>query len=218
MISLYIVRHGETMHNLENRVQGHTDSPLTDLGKRQVSAIADKLASEKFTTIYSSDLGRARTTAEVIASRHNLPVHTTSLLREACLGVIQGLTQAEFAEKYPEEYRKWKENSAENRPPGAEKLEEVIERCRQFLTEITEKHQNGEKLLAAVHGGSVRGLICAAFNLPPTFYRNIHTANASLSILDIGNRPALRLLNDTCHLQGLKITEEDSDNLPIYRT
>src|SRR5664279_1147846 len=96
-ITLYIVRHGQTVDNLENRIQGHTDSPLTKLGVRQAEAVADRLASENFSAIYSSDLGRAIHTAEIIAAKHDLPVQPTPLLRELNLGVAQGLTGDEFA-------------------------------------------------------------------------------------------------------------------------
>ncbi|MHB9036142.1 MAG: histidine phosphatase family protein [Armatimonadota bacterium] len=212
MIALYLVRHGETVHNLEGRIQGHSDSPLTPLGIRQAEAAALRLASEKFDAIYSSDLGRAVDTAEAIAFRHGLPVQTTDLLRESDLGHVQGLTQKEFEELYPEDYRKWRANSAEHRPPGAETLDSVISRCAEFLRLISENHRDGERLLAVVHGGSLRGLICAAFGLPPTFFKHIHTANASLSILDVDDRSAIELLNDTCHLWEVRVTEEDADN------
>ncbi|MCE5315213.1 MAG: histidine phosphatase family protein [Armatimonadota bacterium] len=212
MTALYIVRHGETRDNLEGRIQGHTDSPLTPLGIRQAEAIASRLASEKFDAIYSSDLGRAVDTAEAIASCHNLPIQTTDLLREANLGKVQGLTQAEFESSYPDEYRKWRTDSVSNRPPDAESLESVISRCKKFLKMILENYKDDERILAVVHGGSVRGLFCATFGLPPTFFKHIRTANASLSIINIGERPSVELLNDTCHLWEVRVTEEDADN------
>ncbi len=212
MTTLYLVRHGETVANFEGRIQGHTDSPLTDLGTRQALAAAKRLSTETFDAIYSSDLGRALTTAKTIAQPHTLTVETTDLLREAYLGEVQGLTTDEFAERYPEEFKRWREDSIINRPPGGESLEHVVERCRKFLDYVLNQHAEDERLLVVVHGGSLRGLICAALDLPTTFFARIRSANASLSILEIGNRPALRLLNDTCHLDSLA-TDEDADNL-----
>jgi len=211
MITLYIIRHGETVDNLEGRIQGHTDSSLTPLGVRQAQAVADRLASDKFTAIYSSDLGRAMATAEAIASRHNMPIISTDLLREANLGVGQGKTAEELLREYPEEYRRWKENSAIFRLPGAESLESVIERCGKFIQNVLNEHEDGAKLAVIVHSGSLRGLICAACGLSVDFYRFIHTANASLSILDIGKRPSLKLLNDTCHIHAIEVTELEPD-------
>jgi broad specificity phosphatase PhoE len=212
MITLYLVRHGETVHNLEGRIQGHADSPLTQLGTKQAEAAAARLASEKFDAIYSSDLGRAVATAKIISAPHSLPVQTTELIREGCFAKVQGLTHKEFEEKYPEDYRKWREDSVHYRPPGAETLESLISRCGKFLQMISEKHNDGECLLAVVHGGSLRGLICASCGQGPAFFRYMHMSNAGISILELGDRPALRLLNDTCHLRKVRVTEEDADN------
>ncbi len=206
MITLYLVRHGETVANTERRIKGHSDSPLSELGVKQVEAVADRLAGESFSAIYSSDLGRARATAEIIASRHDLPIRTTDLLREAYLGLAQDLTSDEFAEQYPEEYRRWREDPVANRPPQAERLESVIERCGAFLRQVRDTHDDGEQIVAAVHTGSVRGLICAACDLPVSCHPKIRSDNAALSILELGDRPGIRLLNDTCHLDGVMKT------------
>lgn len=214
MITLHLIRHGETVHNHESRIQGHDDSPLTDLGRRQVEAVANRLASERVSTVYSSDLGRAVVTAEAIASRHGLTVIETDLLREAYHGDVQGMTAAEFEQTFPEQYRLWRQDSGRYRPPGAETMESVIERCGEFLDQTARKHAEGEVIVAAVHGGSLRGLICAALGLSVTLYRGIHSANASLSTLQIGDRNSLWLLNDTCHLRNVTVTEEDADNVP----
>jgi len=211
MITLYIVRHGQTVDNLVNRIQGQTDSPLTDLGIRQAEAIADRLSSESFSAIYSSDLGRASKTAEVIASRHGMPVRTTPLLRELYLGAAQGLTRQEFSDAYPEEYRLWTTDPALHRPPEGETIESVIERCRRFIRQVRADHRDGEKLAAVAHGGTLRGLICAAFDLPPRFCVSMSHANACLSIIDIGDRSYLRLYNDTCHLRDIESTLSGAD-------
>ena len=206
-MTLYIVRHGETVANIESRIQGQNDSPLTGLGVAQAQAVADRLASESFTAVYSSDLGRARATAEIIASRHNLPVQTSDLLREARFGLVQDLTAEEFVERYPEQYRKWREDPVANRPPEAERLESVIRRCAAFLEQVRDKHKDDQRILAAVHGGSVRGLVCAACDLPVACHPKIRSANAGLSILELGDRPAICLLNDTCHLRSSGISD-----------
>ena len=210
-MTLYIVRHGQTVDNLENRIQGHTDSPLTDLGLRQAEAVAGRLASESFAAIYSSDLGRAVQTAEIVALRHGLPVQTTPLLRESNLGVAEGLTVAEFAERWPEENRLWRMDSSKHRPPGAETIEHVVDRCGEFIQQALAEHKDGDKLAVIAHSGSQRGLMCAAFGLPVSLYRALGTANASVSLMDVGDRPSLKLLNDTCHLREIEVTVLDVD-------
>lgn len=213
MITLYLVRHGETTYNAEGRIQGHEDAPLSALGRKQAEAIAKRLSGEKFTAVYSSDLGRARVTAEIIAAPHNLAVKTTPLIRESNLGVLQGMTRAEVEERYPAELHEWRRNPLTMRPPGAETREEVIARCVEFLQMVSEAHEDGDQILAVGHGGSLRGLIVASCGLPAEFYRMIHLSNTSLSIVEIGESSALWLLNDTCHLNSLVTYEEDVDNV-----
>ncbi len=211
MITLYIVRHGQTVDNLENRIQGHTDSPLTDLGVRQAEAVAERLSDESFTAIYSSDLGRAVRTAEIIASRHKLLVKTIPLVREIYLGIAQGLTASEFAAQYPEEYRLWSTRSVANRPPGAESIEDLTARCAEFIEFVLREHPGGGKIAVIGHSGSQRGLICAALGMPVSYYPSLGVANAALSIVELGERRVLRLYNDTCHLSSIDVTVSDAD-------
>ena len=202
MITLYIVRHGHCTGNIDGFIQGQLDSPLTELGLRQAEAVADRLANIDFSAIYSSDLSRTRATAEAIASKHGLKVQTTELIREAHLGRLQGMTETEFCAQFPESYSQWRQDPINHRPPEAEKFEDVIARSGLFLNMIKKAHSPGEQLAVVVHVGSLRGLICAACNLPVSSYLSFFAANASLSILDIGDRCILRLLNDSCHIQN----------------
>src|SRR5205809_708167 len=100
-----IVRHGQTQWNLKLIRQGHLDSPLTEKGMAQAKALAQRLAQEKFNALYSSDLGRAVQTAEMIAAVTGHEIVTDARLRERNLGVFQGLNGDEIKEKFPEEYR-----------------------------------------------------------------------------------------------------------------
>ncbi len=209
MITLYLVRHGESIYNAEGRIQGHQDIALSELGAKQAKLIAARLASERFDAIYSSDLVRASATADIIATRHNLPVYTTTLLRESKLGIIEGLTRAEIDDRFPPEANEWLWNPLSARPPGAESIQDVIDRARQFLDETLPKHSDGSQLLIVGHGGSLRGVIIAGLDLPSDFYRRMHFSNTNLSIIELGDRPALRLLNDTCHMDSLKTDEEE---------
>ena len=209
MITLYLIRHGETTYNLEGRIQGHLDAPLTELGNKQAKMIGNRLAGEKITAIYSSDLNRARMTAYTIAQHHNLPVIETPLIRESNLGILQGLTRAEIDIKYPADEHEWRRNPQTMRPPGAESREDVVQRCREFLKQLEHDHEDGARLVLIGHGGSLRGLIIAGLGLPISAYRMMHFSNASLSIIDMGD--AIWLLNDTCHLDSLSTIEEEVD-------
>lgn len=212
MITLYLVRHGETTYNAEGRVQGHHDPPLTGLGVRQAEAAADRLSGEQIKAVISSDLRRAAGTAQIVAARHSLNVETTPLLREANLGVFQGLTAKEIAEKFPRELNDWRRDPASLRPPGGETIEDVVARCRAFLSTLQIDDEQRSGVVIVGHGGSLRGLVVAALQLPLETYHKLHFSNGGISIIVLGPRTELRLLNDTCHLRSLACADTDSDS------
>lgn len=214
MITLYLVRHGESTYNAEGRVQGHEDPPLSVLGIRQADAIADRLESVRIDRVYSSDLIRASRTAEVVAQRRGLQVSTTPLLREANLGVVQGLTRAEIEEKFPDVRHQWRANAITARPPGAESIEQVISRCAGLLDGLLSQTEDGLGVLMVGHGGSLRGIVVSVLGLPPEAYHKLRFSNASLSIVDLADRRELRLLNDVCHLDSLRGSDDDTDSVP----
>ena len=95
MTTLLLVRHGETDWNAEGKLQGHTDRPLNDYGRRQAQILADRLAKEKIDAVYASDLCRARETAEILGERLGLAVGVDPDLREKNWGSWEGLTSDE---------------------------------------------------------------------------------------------------------------------------
>jgi broad specificity phosphatase PhoE len=104
--TLFLVRHGETDWNLERRWQGHADPPLNGTGRRQAEALAASLAGRGIDAIWSSDLARARETAEVVAERLCSTVRLDARLREVDVGEWSGLTTAEVERRYPEGLRR----------------------------------------------------------------------------------------------------------------
>lgn len=204
MITLYMVRHAQSVDNLEGRISGQSDPLLSSLGVRQAEAVADRLGSVELDALYSSDLARAVRTVEPLAAALRMPITTTGLLREAHMGEAQGLTRAGFEGRFPDEMRRWREDPVTYRPPGGEPVEDVIDRCLEFLKELQSSRPAGAVVAAAVHLGSLRGLICAALELPAAFYPRFYAANASVSALGIGARSCLSLLNDICHLERVR--------------
>lgn len=93
---LYLVRHGQTAWNAEEKAQGHTDIPLDDKGLRQAACLADAFRDVPLNLILSSDLLRSLKTAEAVAVAHNVPIESTPLLRERSFGVWEGLPYAEI--------------------------------------------------------------------------------------------------------------------------
>ncbi|MCX6381142.1 MAG: histidine phosphatase family protein [Armatimonadetes bacterium] len=206
---IYLIRHGITDWNRDSRMQGQTDIPLNEEGLEQARRIAERLAnlSSPPQRIVSSDLSRARQTAETVAQRLNLCIETTPLLRETNLGDWEGLTHNEIIERGDAElFARYQENSFINRPPNAETLESAWERMVSALAQIKARYPS-ESIAIVGHGGSLRVLIYDALGAPVSSVNRIWLANASLSIIEERFREGkeirrgIALLNDTGHLQ-----------------
>jgi probable phosphoglycerate mutase len=149
---LLLVRHGQSTWNAESRWQGQADPPLTELGERQAEAAAERLAgSESLASVWTSDLARARRTAEVIATRVGLVPQVDGRLRERDAGEWTGLTRHEIEERYPGDL------AARRSPPGFEQDDALIRRTRAALVAIGACHA-GDDVLVVSHGGVVRAL------------------------------------------------------------
>lgn len=205
---IIFVRHGETVFNADSRYQGHTDAPLSDLGRRQAERVAERLSGEQVAAIYSSDLSRALDTAEAVARRLSLPVITDARLRECSFGDWEALTVNEIAERYPDLFENYRRDSVTHRPPNGERLEALQERVAQAVIEIVERHPN-DTVVIATHGGPIRGFLCRALDMPLESFRKVNLHNGSLTILalDSEGKWFLEALNDDCHLHGLIVTD-----------
>jgi probable phosphoglycerate mutase len=151
MTELLLVRHGETDWNAEGKLQGHTDRPLNDYGRRQAQALADKLAGESIDAVYASDLSRARETAEILGAKLGLPVVVDPDLREKNWGNWEGLTSDE---------RLHIEFEGETSEAHRDRTLSAVQR-------IVERHP-GERVVVVTHGGSLRRIQAAVsgFALP----------------------------------------------------
>jgi len=176
-----IVRHGETEWNLKLIRQGHLDSPLTERGLAQAEALAERLAREKFTSLYSSDLGRAVQTAEKIADATGHTIITDPRLRERHLGVFQGLSGDEIQRRFPAEYKLHRTVGPTYVIPGGESVEQQVARNIVFLNELAGKHV-GETVVVVTHGGVLSGLFRHTFSIPFQAPRRFEFTNAGLNV------------------------------------
>src|SRR3954454_4738790 len=133
---LVLVRHGQTAWNLEGRAQGHTDVGLDETGRAQATALAPYVAAMTPASLWSSDLARARQTADELAAATGLEVRLDARLREFDAGERAGLDVTEFAERFPEAHAAWLAGDVTGRVPGAETTEEVVARVVPALREI----------------------------------------------------------------------------------
>ncbi|SRR6266568_8251553 len=155
MTELLLVRHGETDWNAERRFQGHADPPLNETGRAQARAVADELADEGLDAVYSSDLARARETAEIIASHLDAEVRPLRELREIDVGEWQGLTWPEIEERFPEGVLNWHEHG--HGWEHGETYDQLGKRIVAVLREIAGAHPGGRVLIVG-HGGTVRAV------------------------------------------------------------
>jgi broad specificity phosphatase PhoE len=132
----YLARHGQTTWNVQGRRQGHLDSPLTADGVLQATKNADLVAALPVDRVFSSPLGRARSTAEVLAARLGLPVEVVDDLREIHHGHIAGLTNEEIRRDFPEVARGRAADKYSYRFPGGESYADADERARRALFQI----------------------------------------------------------------------------------
>ncbi len=159
LTTIYIIRHGETVWNIEHIIQGHSDSPLTEKGEEQAKALTKKFKDIKFDYIFSSDLGRAMKTAEIINEEHKLTIKATQLLRERTYGEIEGTPSINFREwdelikdLSEEEHYKFKYKG------DTESDEEIYMRFMTFIREMAIVDP-GKTLLVVSHGGFLRAVL-----------------------------------------------------------
>ena len=201
-MQLLLVRHGETNWNAEIRFQGHADPPLNASGEAQIRSLAERLKGCPIDVAYASDLQRAHESARIIVCQREIPHCCDSRLRERSFGKWEGLTRQEVGREYPDSYEQWKQYPARHVPPDGESLEDLHIRVNAFLRFLVVHHGCGNVLIVA-HGGSLRGLVCAALGAPVSSHRSMRVNNGSLSILAHGNQGfQLLRLNDTSHLRN----------------
>lgn len=161
--TIYIVRHGETDHNVNHITQGHTDSSLTLNGIKQAEDLALLFKDIQFDTIYSSDLSRAVHTAEIITIGKNLGINKSELLRERSYGVYDGRPSSIFVSENKEILEKLRtiprlEKRKVKFAPDIESDEEINNRMITFLNEIGQTQIN-KTILITTHGGIMRAFL-----------------------------------------------------------
>jgi broad specificity phosphatase PhoE len=157
--AIYLARHGETDDNREPiRAQGFTDTPLNDTGRRQAAELAARLEPLALQSMWSSDLMRARETAEIVGSRLGLEVHLDPRLREANRGRWEGRRFIDIERECPDLYAAWRRAGSSFRFPGGESLLEQSERVIAALEAI--RTSSRLPALVVCHGGSIRIVLC----------------------------------------------------------
>jgi len=181
--TVLVWRHGQTAWNLQRRFQGQLDVPLDDLGRAQAARAAALLAGFSPSAIVSSDLVRARETAQALADVTGRQIATDPRLREIDVGVWQGLTFDEVAERYPVEAASWRDGG-DGRRGGGESLVEVGARAVAAVDDALVSLADGATLVVVTHGAAGRAIVASMIGLPTPCWRSLGSlANCCWSLL-----------------------------------
>lgn len=197
---LIVIRHGESVYNDQGRFTGQANVPLTPLGKRQAAALGERLAGVHLDAIVSSDLQRARDTADAIAPYHALIVREDSDLRELAFGEWEGSTYAEILARDPDRLAQWRVDPTTFAPPGGETVASLRDRIARALERWQSRYPQG-RVVWVTHGGLIGVLLCHMLEIDLNRRWQFRHDNASISELELrGERLIIVRLNDTAHV------------------
>ncbi|MDP5274329.1 histidine phosphatase family protein [Chengkuizengella axinellae] len=203
--TLYITRHGQTEWNLEKRMQGHKDSPLTPLGIQQAQWLGQSLSDTDIDVIYASSSGRTRKTAELVKNKRDIEIIPSDILREINMGLWEGQIISDLEQKYPEQHNAfWKTPHLYESFEG-ESFHDLHDRVIPYLKDILSKHR-GQTILIVTHGLTLK-TIMSYFEKRKLadFWDSPHIYQTSLSLveLDEQDEASIRLYADTSHYKEL---------------
>ena len=193
---IYLLRHGEVQGAETRRFIGHLDVPLSAAGEAQCRTQAARLRHVELTAVFSSDLLRARRSAEIIGAPHDLAPVAVPALREMAMGRWDGLTAAEIRAREPEAFADWMARVGEFPFPGGESVPDLVARAVPAFEAIAAAHA-GRAVAIVAHGGTNRALLCHVFGLPLGHLLAFGQDYGALTVLEAGPTGwALRRLNE----------------------
>jgi alpha-ribazole phosphatase len=199
MTKVILVRHGEVAGNAGDKMAfvGWSDPALTAVGEKQSHAVADYLSSETVAAVYSSDLQRARITADRIAARHDLSPVVDPDLREVNYGAWEGLGASELLRDWPQQWTARQSDPWNVAAVDGESYSTMWARFFPRWQALVNRHK-GECVVLVGHNGLIRMLICHLLGAPFDNFKRIHVSNCGVSRVEIeGELPVVRSINDT---------------------
>ena len=200
-MKLILVRHGETLSNRENRVQGITDLDLSDYGRMQAERLAESLKSEPIERIVSSPLKRAYQTAKAIGKFHNTTIAFENKLQEMNHGDFENVTIEELKANHLPFLKQWFLDPASVAMPNGESLQELQKRAWSAIEKIIGTTENS---LVVSHSMTIMTILCKIQNLDLSHARELRVDVASKTVVEFDNgKGVISLFNDTSHLKGI---------------
>ena len=206
---LIFVRHGEAVGNVTKVFHGFTDSDLTENGKAQAERAALRLQNEPIDRIFSSDLKRARETAQAVAKSHGLKVMIDPRLREINGGLWENVPFDELPKKYPESFRLWNDHPYAVQMPEGESMAAFYTRITEAVRDITQRCE-GETVCIVTHGTAIRLLSCFSQGKSPEEINDVTWCdNAAITVITHdADGFHLRVDGDNSHLADISTLEK----------
>ncbi|MEM3399787.1 MAG: histidine phosphatase family protein [Candidatus Micrarchaeia archaeon] len=191
-MKLFLIRHAESLYNFENRIQGKTDSPLTEKGISQSRLLAQRFRNERLDAVYSSTLIRSIETASIILREHaGLPHIKTPLLNERNYGILEGMRLEDALKAMPSSFME--NGKSVKQAEGVEPWHEVEARAAKFLNEFTKTTY--KTVLAVSHGDFNRALIGICSGFPSNIYYRIPQKNACVNEIELERKNSVMVTN-----------------------
>lgn len=202
MAKVYLIRHGESVANNESIYQGQTyDTPLSDLGEKQVERLAGRFQNVSLSTIVASPLKRTFVTAEAVAKYKKIPVKSEKQIIETSHGEWEGKHKIVIERQWSEIYKKWLKFPSGVRFPGGEHFLETQKRVVEWWNSVA--YTEGE-FLVVTHDNIIRILTAKVLNMKLNRIWKFHLQPTSITLIETTNgTPRLVYLNDHGHLDGL---------------
>ena len=203
MTRIYLIRHAEAEGNLYRRSQGQYDSNITQLGRAQISALAERFRDIPLDALWVSDLHRTQSTAAAIRKYHpDLTPHLTPRLREIDVGVWEDVAWGNIAAEYPREMELFTHDPARWSVPGGEPYEALYARMRDMMLELGDTYPEGTVAVVS-HGLAIRCLLCHIRGIPSAEFDSLpYGDNSSVSLITVEDgHMAVEWYNDASHLE-----------------
>jgi len=201
MLRLFLVRHGETAKNREMRYLGIQDEPLTDTGRQQALDAAEALSRLPIRVVVTSPLRRAYDTAVQIQTKCGVELRQDSRLSEGSFGRWEGLKREEVAGLGSSDaalLARWESDPA-CAPPGGESFLNIQKRIVRLADEL-EGEFTGSSVVLVSHVGPIKAFLAAVLRMPLECSRRFFLDPGTISVVEWGEHPTLRLFNSHAHL------------------
>lgn len=203
MTKFIVVRHGNSISNIDKTFTGHIDAPLSDVGIEQAKRVSKYIFENyKVDKVYSSDLSRAVDTIKPFANESNLQIIKEQELREIYGGKWEGVKFSDLPEIFPDDFKVWQETPGLACPTGGESYKKAQERVIRAFNKIASENQ-GKTIIVCTHGGLIRALECYALGIPLEDMQKIpFVFNATISLYQMDDGKCELVESNICGFLG----------------